>query len=81
MHATTIKLDPSLHTAIRRLKPREQSLTGYVRELVSREEKHAALESASDAYSALLARHPDEAAWLAAWESAPLAAAPKRRRK
>ena len=39
MQATTIKLDIKLHSAIRKLKPREQSLTGYVRELVAREEK------------------------------------------
>ena len=81
MHATTIKLDTRLHTAIRRLKPREQSLTGYVRELVAREEKCAALESAADAYAALLAANKAEAAWLAGWEAAPLAGAPKRRRK
>ena len=81
MQATTIKLDAKLHTAIRRLKPREQSLTGYVRELVAREEKCAALESAAEAYATLLAAHKDEAAWLADWEGAPLAEAPKRRRK
>ena len=81
MHATTIKLDVLLHTAIRRLKPREQTLTGYVRELVAREEKCAALESAADAYAALLAANKDEAAWLADWEAAPLAEAPKRRGK
>ena len=81
MQATTIKLDTKLHSAIRKLKPREQSLTGYVRELVAREEKRAALESAADAFDALVAAHKDEAAWLAAWEAAPLASAPKRRRK
>ena len=81
MQATTIKLDSKLHVAIRRLKPREQTLTGYVRELVAREEKRAALESAADAYAALLASNEDEARWLAAWEAAPLAETPKRRRK
>ena len=81
MHATTIKLDTNLHSAIRRLKPREQSLTGYVRELVAREEKSVALESAADAYAALLAANKTEAAWLAGWEAAPLAESPKRRRK
>ena len=81
MQATTIKLDGRLHTAIRRLKPREQSLTGYVRDLVARVEKCTALESAAEAYSALLAAHKDEAAWLAEWDAAPLAEAPKRRKK
>ena len=81
MQATTIKLDSELHVAIRRLKPRKQTLTGYVRELVAREEKRRALESAADAYAALLASSKDEADWLAAWEAAPLAEPPMRRRK
>ena len=81
MQATTIKLDPRLHSAIRRMKPREQPLTGYVRDLVAREEKRAALEGAAEAYSALLAKNRDEADAMAAWESAPLADNPKRRRK
>jgi hypothetical protein len=81
MHATTIKLDPKLHAAIRRLKPGTQSLTAYVRELVAREEKHAALDAAATAYAGLLAKSGAEARWLAEWESAPLASPPKRRRK
>jgi predicted transcriptional regulator len=81
MQATTIKLDSNLHSAIRRLKSRDQSLTAYVRELVSREEKRAGLEQAADAYRALLSAHEDEASWLGQWESAPLAEAPKGRRR
>ena len=42
MQATTIKLDPLLHRSIRKLKPASQTLTGYVRELVAREEKRRA---------------------------------------
>jgi hypothetical protein len=81
MQATTIKLDPKLHSSIRRMKAREQSLTAYVRELVAREERRAALEAAADAYTALLARNKGEAEAMEEWESAPLADAPKRRRK
>lgn len=80
MNATTIKLDAQLHSTIKRLKPGAQSLTAYVRELVGREEKRKALEAAAEKYDALLSRHKDEAAWLAAWESAPLASTPKTRR-
>ena len=79
MQATTIKLDAKLHTSIRKLKPREQSLTGYVRELIASEEKRHALEAAADAYAGLLASNKNEAAWLEEWESTPLAQAPKRR--
>lgn len=81
MQPTTIKLDPRLHSAIRKLKARDQSLTAYVRELVAREEKRATLHAAADAYATLLARRKDEADWLAEWEAAPLAEAPKHRRK
>jgi len=81
MKATTIKLDGNLRSAIRRLKGREQSLTGYVRELVAREEKRSALEAAARAYSSLLADHKGEARWLADWEAAPLGEAPRRGRR
>lgn len=80
MQATTIKVDPKLHSSIRRLKARDQTVTGFVRELITGEEKRRALESAATAYTALMAAHQDEAAWLLEWESAPLAAAPKRRK-
>jgi hypothetical protein len=80
MEATTIKLDAQLHAAIRRLKARDQTLTAFVRELVAREEKRAALHQAADAYGALLARSKGEAEWLAEWEGAPLTVPPKRRR-
>jgi hypothetical protein len=80
MQATTIKLDPRLHSAIKRLKPREQTLTGFVRDLVAREERNRTLESAAAAYASLLERNKDEAAWLSSWESAPLASKPKRRK-
>ncbi len=81
MEATTIKLDARLHASIRRLKPPDQSLTGYVRDLVAREEKRASLHAAADAYARLLATRKDEAGWLAEWEAARLAQPPKRRRK
>jgi hypothetical protein len=81
MEATTIKLDARLHSAIRRLKARDQSLIGFVRELVAREEKRAALHAAADAYTALLGSRKEEAGWVTEWEAAPLAQAPKRRRK
>lgn len=81
MQATTIKLDPKLHSAIRRLKPHQQTLTGFVRDLVAREEKQRALESAAVAYSSMLEQNKDEATWLASWESAPLASAPKLRKQ
>ncbi len=77
MQATTIKLDPRLHSAIRRMKPQDQTLTGFVRELVTREEKHRELEAAAAAYSALLDDDKAEAAWLTEWEGAPLATPPK----
>jgi len=80
MQATTIRLDAKLHTSIRKLKAREQSLTSYVRGLIASEEKRHALEAAADEYADLLASNKDEAAWLAEWESTPLAQAPRRRK-
>lgn len=77
MQATTIKLDSKLHSAIRRMKPRDQTLTGFVRDLVAREEKHRQLGAAAEAYATLLDHNQGEAAWLAEWHSAPLAKPPK----
>lgn len=45
------------------------------------QEKPGVLEKAADAYHALLAAHRDEAAWLASWECAPLAGAPRAKRR
>ncbi len=50
MQATTIKLDPKLHSSLRRMKPRALTLTAFVRELVACEEKRRALEEAAEAY-------------------------------
>ena len=80
MQATTIKLDAKLRSSIRKLKPCDQTLTGYVRELIAGEENRRALESAADMYAGFIASNKDEAEWLRDWESAPLALAPKRRR-
>ena len=79
MQATIIKLDRTLVSTIRKLKCHEQSLIGFVRQLILREEKNRAMESAAADYTALLARSSDEVAWLASWESAALASAPKLR--
>ena len=81
MNATTIKLDAALHARIRRLRAREQSLTGYVRELVEREERVRRMEKTAAEYEALLAAHPDEGVWLAEWERAPLEAPLKASRR
>jgi hypothetical protein len=77
MQPITIKLDPKLHSAIRRMKSRDQTLTDFVRDLVAREEKHRGLEAAAEAYATLLDGSKEEAAWLPEWESAPLATPPK----
>ncbi|MEI6535783.1 MAG: hypothetical protein WCN98_10615 [Verrucomicrobiaceae bacterium] len=62
MQATTIKLDSKLHTAIRRMKSQDQTLTGFVRDLIAREEKNRELEAAAEAYAALLDDKKSEAA-------------------
>ena len=76
MQATTIKLDAQLHGSIRKLKPRDQTLTGYVRDLVAREERRAVLEAAAEAFIELIATNQAEAKAMAAWESASLAVEP-----
>lgn len=65
----TIKLPPGVHL------PDGTEVT------IEPREKSRVLEKAAKAYQALLAKHPEEAAWLASWERAPLAEAPRPKRR
>lgn len=54
------------------LKPKAESISGYVRALIEREHRARAHRAAAVAYQQFLDRHPDERASLDAWQSAPL---------
>ena len=81
MSATTVKLESGLLREIARVKPAQQSLSAFVREVIERDIRRRKLKEAAHAYQALLAENEREHKDLEAWESADLAAPPTRKRK
>lgn len=72
MPATTIKLEADLVKKVTALKPKDESISGYVRELIEREHRARAHGEAAAVYQQFLSEHPEERAAMEVWESAPL---------
>ena len=81
MQATTIKLDGRLVERLRRLKPRDQTLTAFVRDVLEATVRRQKLRDAAESYAEFLRRHPKEASDMDAWASARLDESPRRRRR
>jgi len=81
MSATTVKLDAELLQEIAGVKPREQTLSAFVRESLKRELRRRKMRDAAEAYVTLLAGDPQERNEMREWGSARLSSAPTRRRK
>jgi predicted CopG family antitoxin len=76
MPSTTIKVEPDLYSKVGSLKAPGQSITAYVRTLIEREYSQNQQALAAQKYQLFLAAHPEEAAALKSWESAPLSEPP-----
>lgn len=72
MPATTIKLDPDLVKKVTALKPKEESISAFVRGLIEKEHRARANREAALAYRQFLHDHPEEQMAMEEWESAPL---------
>lgn len=72
MQATTIKLDGALMQRLKGLKPRDQTLSGFVREILDGEVRRRKLRAAAESYVTFLRDHPEEAEAMDRWASAPL---------
>ena len=72
MPATTIKLEAELVKKVTALKPKDESVSGYVRALSEREHQARAQRAAAVAYQQFLQVNPEERAAMEVWESAPL---------
>jgi hypothetical protein len=81
MRATTIKVEGDLLKELERTKPRELSLSAYVRALLTQDVLRRKMAAAAERYAEFVRDSPSERAWLDAWERADLTATPKRRRK
>ena len=81
MKATTIKVEGELLAGLERAKPKTQSLTTFVRSVLRQEVQRQQMMSAANRYTEFLQAHPEERAWLDAWDRADLACPPKRKRR
>lgn len=72
MSATTIKLESELVKKVTTLKPKDQSISSYVRGLIEREHRAREHRAAANAYRQFLGENSEERAAMEVWESAPL---------
>jgi predicted CopG family antitoxin len=73
MPATTIKLEADLVKKVTSLKRGDESISGFVRELIEKEHREREHRLSAVAYQRFLRENPAEMAAMDAWESAPLA--------
>ena len=72
MPATTIKLEADLVKKVAALKPKDESISGFVRELIEREHRARENRAAAVVYHQYLEENSEERAAMEVWESAPL---------
>ncbi len=72
MPATTIKLEADLVKKVAALKPKDESISGFVRELIEKEHLARENRAAAVVYHQYLDENSEERAALEVWESAPL---------
>jgi predicted CopG family antitoxin len=72
MPETTIKLEADLVKKVVALKPRDESISGFVRALIEKEHLARTNRTAATLYQQFLNENPDERVAMEAWESAPL---------
>ena len=72
MPATTIKLEADLVKKVAALKPKDESISGFVRELIEKEHRARENRAAAVVYHQYLEENSEERAAMEVWESAPL---------
>ena len=72
MSATTIKLEADLVKKVVALKPKDESISAFVRELIEKEHRARKNRASAVVYQQFLEDNPDERAAMEVWESAPL---------
>lgn len=72
MSETTIKLEADLVKKVVALKPKDESISAFVRELIEKEHQARKNRAAAAAYQQFLEDNPNERAAMEVWESAPL---------
>ena len=72
MPATTIKLESDMVKKVTELKSKDESISGYVRNLIVKEHKARENKAAVLIYKQFLEDNPEERAAMEVWELAPL---------
>lgn len=73
MKATTVKIDGELLEEIEAVKPPDQSVSAYVRNVLRNDIDRERARKAAYRYKSFLEDHREEAEWLAEWARADLA--------
>lgn len=81
MKATTVKLEGDLLRALEADKPPDQSLSAYVRAVLSKNLERSRVREAAVAYRAFVESDTRERAWLDDWEQADLGRKPRKKGK
>ena len=71
MSATTIKLEADLVKKVAALKPKDESISGFVRGLIEKEHRTRENRASAVVYQQFLEDNPVERAAMDVWESAP----------
>ena len=80
MPATTVKVEGELLEPIDRHRPKNVTISAFVRAVLEQEMRRRETLQAADEYARFLASSDDERAWLADFDSADLAKAPGKRK-
>lgn len=81
MSATTLKIESPLLDELKKICPKQKSISAFVRSILEQIIQKQKMANAIQCYQEFLTRNPQEAEWLNEWESADLAAKPKSRKK
>lgn len=77
MQATTIKIENPLLDQLKGFKPKDVSLSAFIREILESKVRKQKMAVAAQKYTEFLRENPDEEEWLKEWEESPLDKAPK----
>ncbi|MBL7685607.1 MAG: hypothetical protein JNK65_06205 [Deltaproteobacteria bacterium] len=81
MQATTIKLENPLLNEVKKILPKHENITSFVRSLLEREIHRQKMIQAAASYNQFLKDCPDEREWLEDWDSLELDAPPLKEKK
>ncbi len=72
MQATTIKLENPLLQEVKKILPKDESISSFVRSLLEQELQRRKMIHSAEEYVRFLEDRPEEKKWLEDWESADL---------